>query len=71
MKPRLTEVDDEEGGEESFLRSLILPEEDRHHYTALPWTGGYRWFRTENVVCIEHYRHPSRIFVVKGPRKHV
>jgi hypothetical protein len=20
------------------------------------WKGGYRWFRSENIVCLEHYR---------------
>jgi hypothetical protein len=41
---------------EAFLRSIIFPEEDRHLYTSLPWCGGYRWFKSKNVVCIEHYR---------------
>jgi hypothetical protein len=45
--------------DEAFLRHLILPEEDCLHYRqAAPWTGGCRWFRSENVVCIEHYRRP-------------
>jgi hypothetical protein len=42
--------------DEAFLRRLIFPEEDRHRFTATPWRGGYRWFRSANVVCIEHYR---------------
>jgi hypothetical protein len=42
--------------DEAFLRRLIFPEEDRHRFTATPWRGGYRWFRSPNVVCIEHYR---------------
>ena len=46
-----TEEDDE-----AFLRRIIFPEEDRHLFTSTPWRGGYRWFRSENIVCIEHYR---------------
>jgi hypothetical protein len=22
----------------------------------MPWTGGWRWFRSANIVCIEHWR---------------
>ena len=49
-----TEEDDE-----AFLRRIIFPEEDRHLFTSTPWRGGYRWFRSENIVCIEHYRRPT------------
>lgn len=42
--------------DEVFLRRLIFPEEDRHRFTATPWRGGFRWFRSDNVVCLEHYR---------------
>lgn len=45
--------------DEAFLRRMIFPEEDRHLFTATPWRGGYRWFRSENVVCIEHYRRET------------
>jgi hypothetical protein len=44
-----------EPGEE-FLRNLTWPEEDRHLYTSAPWSGGYRWFRSPNVICLEKYR---------------
>jgi hypothetical protein len=48
-------VDDAE--DESFLRQLIRPEEDRLRlYSTTGWAGGYRWFRSPNVVCIEHWR---------------
>jgi hypothetical protein len=41
----------------AFWRRLILPEEDR----TLGWDGrGYRWFRSENVVCLEHFRKPRK-----------
>jgi hypothetical protein len=42
--------------DEAFLRRLIFPEEDRHLFTTAPWRGGYRWFRSPNVVCLEKYR---------------
>jgi hypothetical protein len=44
------------GGEEGeFWRWLTLPQEE----TSRLWTGrGYRWFRAENVVAIEHFRRP-------------
>jgi len=39
-----------------YLRDLIFPEEDRHLFTTAPWHGGYRWFRSPNVVPIEQWR---------------
>ena len=39
--------------EHAFARSVLLPEEDRAKLTAARWEGGYRWFRTRNVVCLE------------------
>jgi hypothetical protein len=42
--------------DEAFLQKLIYPEEDRHLFTTVPWRGGYRWFRSPNVVCMEKYR---------------
>jgi hypothetical protein len=32
---------------------MTTPEEDRHLYTAAPWKGEFRWFRSDNVVCLE------------------
>jgi hypothetical protein len=41
--------------EEAFWQRLILPQEDRDWPL---WDGiGYRWFRSPNVVALEHYRH--------------
>ena len=42
------------------LKRLILPEEYRHNdgnygIKQIPHSR-YRWFQSENVVCIEHYR---------------
>jgi hypothetical protein len=42
--------------EHVFARQLTLPEEDRAKYTSAKWEGGYRWFRSPNVVCLEKYR---------------
>jgi hypothetical protein len=42
--------------DEAFMRNLLFPEEDRSKYISKPWSGEYRWFRSPNVVCIEHYR---------------
>ena len=42
--------------EESFLRKLIIPEEDRRLFTTAPWHGGFRWFRSPNVTPIEYWR---------------
>jgi hypothetical protein len=42
--------------DESFLRSVTFPEEDRQLFTTAPWNGGYRWFRSPNVIPIEHRR---------------
>jgi hypothetical protein len=56
LKRNLT-VDDE-----AFLRRFVIPEEDRPLFTSVTWsqTGGYRWFRSPKVVCIEHYRGASK-----------
>jgi hypothetical protein len=42
---------------ESFYRKFTLPEEDKAEPT--PPCRGYRWFRSENIVCLEHYRRPT------------
>ena len=47
--------DDDEG--ETFLRRFVVPEEDRHLFTTTPWTGGFRWFRSANILPLERYRH--------------
>jgi hypothetical protein len=40
--------------EESFWQRLILPVEDRMQPERR--NRSYRWFRSANVVAIEHYR---------------
>jgi hypothetical protein len=43
--------------DDAFMRSLIRPEEDRRRlYPGVAWEGGFRWFRSNNIVCLEHYR---------------
>ena len=46
--------------EEAFFRDLCIPEEERHRYTRMPWDGSFRWFKADNVICLEHYRRPVR-----------
>jgi hypothetical protein len=41
--------------EDAFWRKLVLPQEDRMRL-GIPWHGGFRWFRSPNVVCIEQWR---------------
>jgi hypothetical protein len=37
-----------------------MPEEDRRaHPTVPPWDGGYRWFKSSNVIDLQHYRSPA------------
>jgi hypothetical protein len=42
--------------EHAFARRVLPPEEDRPRLAVGPWEGGYRWFRTPNVVCLEKVR---------------
>jgi hypothetical protein len=46
--------------DEGFLRRLVIPEEDRARLTTAPWNGGFRWFRSQNVTCLEKYRRAHR-----------
>jgi hypothetical protein len=44
--------------EHTFWRRLVLPQEDRR----TTWAGvGYRWFRSPNVICLEHYRAKTEV----------
>jgi hypothetical protein len=45
--------------EDVFWRKLVLPQEDRLQ-RGIPWTGGYRWFRSPNVIPIEQCRRKKR-----------
>jgi hypothetical protein len=46
--------------EQQFFRRLVLPVEDLDPEARWArWRGrGMRWFRSPNVLCIEHYRRP-------------
>jgi hypothetical protein len=44
----------------SLWQKLVMPEEDRRAYPTVPaWDGGYRWFRSANIVDLQHYRSPA------------
>jgi hypothetical protein len=51
----LTEIKDEK---QDLWQRLILPEEDRD--PTMPRVGGYRWFRSPNVVPIERHRRARK-----------
>ena len=43
----------------ALWRKLTLPEEEKQRLSLdVTVKDGYRWFRSENVVCIEHFRRP-------------
>lgn len=43
------------------LHQCMRSEEELRQYRQyMPWRGEYRFFRSENVVCIEHFRHPRK-----------
>ena len=45
----------------ALLRKFTRPEEDLKEYRRrAPWTGGFRYFRAANIVCLEHYRLPAQ-----------
>lgn len=48
-------IDGEDG---AFWRKTRMAEEDRLAYFPRTTCPGYRWFRSENVVAIEHFRKP-------------
>jgi hypothetical protein len=50
MKP--TSLRSEE--EKAFWQKLVLPEEEGRWIR--DWVGGYRWFRSPNVIQLERYR---------------
>lgn len=45
--------------DEAFMRTIVIPEEDRQSYYTAPWTGGFRWFRSVNIIPLEKYRAPG------------
>jgi hypothetical protein len=44
----------DEDEDEAFLRQIVLSDEDRQRqHPTTKWTGGFRWFRSNNVVRLE------------------
>jgi hypothetical protein len=55
------EVNEDENEDEALMRSLTRCEEDRRRlYPGVAWNGGYRWFRSPNVVPLEKFK-PLRV----------
>jgi hypothetical protein len=42
--------------DEDFMRECTLPVEDWPWDMRAAWRGGFRWFRSPNIVPIERYR---------------
>lgn len=43
--------------DETFMRKVTWCEEDRRYlHPTVRWNGGYRWFRSPNVIPLEKYR---------------
>jgi hypothetical protein len=40
----------------TFLRSVTFPADELALFTVAPSCGGFRWFRSPNVVPMEKYR---------------
>ena len=48
----------DEEDDDLLLRRLIPCEEDKRRlFPTMTWTGGYRWFRSPNVIDLEAYRN--------------
>ena len=58
-------VERETDTDEAFLRQVVLPEEDRCGcILRFWWTGGFRWFRSSNVIPIERWRTTNRAMML-------
>jgi hypothetical protein len=55
MQPQ-KDGNDEGEDDDAFMRRITYCEEERRLRTSAPWCGGYRWFRSPNVVPIEQWR---------------
>ena len=43
--------------EHALERRFLLPVEDQLRLMpGAPWQGGYRWFRSANIICLEKIR---------------
>jgi hypothetical protein len=52
--------------DERFFRDMMFPEEERSKYTSAKWDGSFRWFRSSNVICLEHYRRPMAAPILRS-----
>jgi hypothetical protein len=56
-KRSLVELIQDYEAEHAFARQITMPVEDWARYMpTVKWEGGYRWFRSPNVICLEKYR---------------
>ena len=47
----------EEEEDEALMRSLTRCEEDRRRlYPGVAWNGGYRWFKSPNIIPLERFK---------------
>jgi hypothetical protein len=61
---RLKDRDDaEDEDDDVFMRRITYCEEERRLHTSAPWSGGYRWFRSPNVIPIERWRRTHKAAV--------
>ena len=47
--------------EELFRRYCLCEEERLKRYPNMAWSGGYRWFRSANVIALEQYQSAQEI----------
>jgi hypothetical protein len=53
--------------DETFYRDVMLPQEDIPPGTPTQMAGAFRWFRSPNVVCIEHYQRRATASIRTKP----
>src|SRR5262245_61761549 len=53
-QPSLMELLQQYEQKHQRMRKLVLAQEVKQRLTN--WSGGYRWFESENVVCLEKVR---------------
>jgi hypothetical protein len=63
----MTTAVDQHNTQHDWLRQWAVPQEDRGKYTSSPWTGGYRWFRSPNVIPIEQWRKKKQEGHITSP----
>ena len=53
--------------DDAFLQQFVLSEEDRQRpHPTTRWTGGFRWFRSDNVIRLELYRDQAAMNRIIG-----